>query len=95
MNYRCPGRKNEDFDCDAFFKTGRGLQIHLTRSGHCEPYFRYAKHISRASVTCAECGYCPARFVDNPKKCYTDHLRRRHRLLYMQNRRPYVIIEEP
>lgn len=67
----------------------------MRRTGHFAPFFRYAKHISPESCTCTICGYLPAFNVDNPTKCLHDHMRRRHRLEYVRERKPYTIAEEP
>jgi len=93
--YQCPGYLDQDRMCLARFNTPGGLRRHMKKQGHGEPYFRYARHLSKESLTCQTCGFVPWELADNPRKGLVDHRRKRHRLEYMRERRPYTIEEEP
>lgn len=94
-HYPCPGWVSHSRNCTERFATERGLEQHMRASGHAVSYFRYAKHVSEKSCTCTICGYVPVYNVDNPTKCLHDHMRRRHRLEWVRERKPYTIAEEP
>jgi hypothetical protein len=91
----CPGWINASKPCGVKFATERGLRRHMRVANHEWPFFRFARHVTKESCTCTLCGYVPAFNVDNPVKCYRDHMRRRHRLEYVRERKPYTIAEEP
>ena len=56
-----------------------------------KPDFRFNADVKIEEVTCQHCEYVPGPNVNDPKRCFSDHMRRKHRMHWKE----FVIHEEP